>query len=378
MILLLGSTSYVGQAFARALRRRADPFIPLSRDAFDYSRFEFLFDYVRKVRPELVINAEDHTGMTECSNAEGGGQDNETTGQRDYGIREMEWWSDGEEEEDGEKQKGGGREEGGVMECEEGQMRAEVGRLEMLNANSLLPQTIARVCGMTNTPWGHVTSGSIYTGAKVFDQRTLRVEKDLSCSAVRRLFEAHPERFCGFTELDEPNFSFRRPPCTFYSGTKALAEELVRNESQSYIWRLRLPYNQHDDRRNLLWRLQDGLQLCDAVNSLSHLDECVGACLNLWERHRPFGIYNVVNPGVVSTHEILQMIQRILKPPRQFQLLVYESEPRAASARTSPPDCILDVSKLLSTGVTLRDVRESLERSLRKWERQPSSLRTFA
>jgi dTDP-4-dehydrorhamnose reductase len=57
MILLLGATSYVGQTFARALRRRKDSFIPLSRNAFDYTRFEFLFDYIRKVRPELVINA---------------------------------------------------------------------------------------------------------------------------------------------------------------------------------------------------------------------------------------------------------------------------------------------------------------------------------
>jgi len=57
MILLLGATGYIGQAFARALRRRKDSFIPLSRNAFDYTRFEFLFDYVRKIGPDLVINA---------------------------------------------------------------------------------------------------------------------------------------------------------------------------------------------------------------------------------------------------------------------------------------------------------------------------------
>jgi dTDP-4-dehydrorhamnose reductase len=339
MILLLGSASYIGQAFAGALRHRKDPFIPLSLDTFDYTRFEFLLDYVRKTRPELVINAEDHPGATGFSSAEGGARNADGIG---------------------------------------GEELVKPERLKMLKANSLLPQTIARVCGMTNTPWGHVSSGSIYRGAKVLGQRTLSVEEDLSCPVVRRLFEAHPERFRGFTELDEPNFSFRRPPCTFYSGTKALAEELVCNESQGYIWRLRLPFNEQDDRRNLLWRLQDGPKLFDAAHSLSHLDECVGACLNLWERRGPFGIYNVVNPGAVSTQEILQMIQRILKPRRQFQLWVYESELHSAQVETSPPDCILDVSKLLSTGVKLQDVRGALERSLRKWERQSSSLRTFA
>src|SRR6266850_6509289 len=66
MILLLGATGYVGQAFARALRSRKDSFIPLSRSAFDYTRFEFLFDYIRKVGPELVINADEvNDGMME-------------------------------------------------------------------------------------------------------------------------------------------------------------------------------------------------------------------------------------------------------------------------------------------------------------------------
>jgi len=345
VILLLGSTGFVGQAFARALRRRADPFIPLSRDAFDYTRFEFLLDYVRKTRPELVINAEDDAGVGE-------------------------FWSDGA------IPNAGCRIQHSERRIDEGNSEPE--RLEMLKANSLLPQTIARVCGMTNTPWGHVSSGSIYAGAKLFEQGTFRVEEDLSSPAVRQLFAAHPERFRGFTELDEPNFSFRHPPCTFYSGTKALAEELVRNQSQSYIWRVRLPFNEKDDPRNLLLRLQDDLRLCDAVNSLSHLDECVSACLELWERRGPFGIYNVVNPGAVSTHDILQMVQRILKPSRRFEPIIYESGPRAASLRTWPPDCILDVSKLLSTGVNLRDVRRALESSLRKWERHASSLRNLA
>ena len=107
MILLLGAASYVGQAFARALRGRKDLFIPLSQETFDYTRFEFLFDYVRKLKPELVINAAEHSG-----NGNGDSSDED--------------------------------------------------RLAMLQANTLLPQTIARVCAMTNTQVGHVSSGSIY------------------------------------------------------------------------------------------------------------------------------------------------------------------------------------------------------------------------
>src|ERR1700730_6509134 len=129
MILLLGATSYVGQGFARALRRRKDSFIPLSRNAFDYTRFEFLFDYVRKVNPDLVINAAD---CAEKPNGDSG----------------------------------------------------EADRTEMLQINTLLPQTIARVCSVTNTPFGHVSSGSIYSGAKIAENGGVRIEDELGGAAA--------------------------------------------------------------------------------------------------------------------------------------------------------------------------------------------------
>src|SRR5258708_4953287 len=103
MILLLGASGYIGQAFARELRRRGSCFIPLTRKAIDYSQFGLLFDYVRKMRPTFVINAAGYPGKPN------------------------------------------------VEAC-------EPAREETLYANTLLPQTVARVCLMTNTPWGHVSS----------------------------------------------------------------------------------------------------------------------------------------------------------------------------------------------------------------------------
>jgi len=62
MILLLGSSGYVGQAFATELRRRGHGFIPLTRKAINYGDFNLLFDYVRKVKPEFIINAAGYRG----------------------------------------------------------------------------------------------------------------------------------------------------------------------------------------------------------------------------------------------------------------------------------------------------------------------------
>jgi len=313
MILLLGASGYVGQAFSAQLRRRRWSFIPLTRRAIDYTSFDILFDYVRKMRPEFIINA---AGYAPNPNVD-------------------------------------------VCESE---------REEALCANALLPQTVARACLMTNTTWGHVSSGSIYTGAKVADRGRMRIERDLNQPEMRELFAEHPEQIYGFTEWDEPNFSFRHAPCNFYSGTKALAEEAIRGVGQSYIWRPRMMFNEFDEPRNLLSKLQHYDRVYDNVNSISHLDEFVRACLELWERQAPFGIYNVVNPGAIATQRIMEMIQKILKPVRHFEFWENDGEFYRCQAKVPRSNCILDASKLLSHGVKMRPVEVALADALERWQ----------
>ena len=55
----------------------------------------------------------------------------------------------------------------------------------------------------------------------------------------------------GWTENDAPNFSFRSPPCSFYSGSKALGEEVLEGAENCYIWRLRIPFNEETKSKKL-------------------------------------------------------------------------------------------------------------------------------
>jgi dTDP-4-dehydrorhamnose reductase len=313
MILLLGATGYFGQAFATELRRRGKRFVPLTRRAFDYTNFDLLFDYVRRMRPEFLINAAGYAGRPNVD-------------------------------------------------------AAEDARQEVFNANVLLPQTIARVCLLTNTPWGHMSSGCIYTGAKVIEHGTVRIENDLSRSEVRRAFAAHPEQFLGFTEQDEPNFSFTNGTSNVCSGTKVLAEEALRSSTNSYIWRPRIPFNERDEPCNLLSKLLRYPKIYDSVHSLSHLEDTIRACIDLWELQAPFGIYNVTNPGAISTRQVVQMIQRILKPNRFFEYWIDDEEFYRDGARAARSNCILDVSKLLGAGIHMRPVENAIEDSLRNWK----------
>lgn len=347
MITLLGGTGYIGQAFAAELEGRGQEFEILSRNKIDYTRFDVLLDYLKSRKPAFLVNAAGFTGKPN------------------------------------------------VDQC-------EVARAETLLGNTLFPQTVAHACRATHTPWGHVSSGCIYAGAKVEENGEIRVEKDLMRPEIqRRLRESEADfRILGFTEEHEPNFSFRNPPCSFYSGTKALAEEAILHcgmrigewkmedrrwefgdgisqmgdgsleMGDAYIWRLRIPFDEFDNSRNYLSKLQRYSKVYDNVNSISHRRDFVRACLDLWERRAPFGIYNVTNPGFVTSGEVVQMIRKILKPDREFEFWGSDEEFYREAARTPRSNCVLDSGKLLRAGIQMRPVQEALDAALRNWKEE--------
>jgi dTDP-4-dehydrorhamnose reductase len=317
MILLLGASGYIGQAFAVELKRRKLGFTPLARAEVDYSRFEVLLKFMRERKPAFVINAAGYIGkpnVDACENA----------------------------------------------------------KAETLLGNVVLPVVIAHACLEAGVPWGHVSTGCIYNGAKIRDDAGhWQLEPELNKPDVRELFLRSPERFRGYTEDEVPNFSFRHPPCSFHNGTKVLAEEAILGVGQNYIWRLRIPFDEFDSPRNALTKLQKYPKVYENVNSFSHRGDFVRACLDLWERRAPFGIYNVTNPGGISTRHIVEKIERILEPARPFEFFADDNQFYTTGVKAPRSNCILDTTKLLSTGVQMRPVSDAFEDALQRW--QPAS-----
>lgn len=313
MILLLGASGYIGEAFATELQRRKIKFIPLARKQVDYTRFDLLLKFIRAKKPSFVINAAGYTGKPN------------------------------------------------VDAC-------ELDKAGTLQGNTLFPAAVAHACAAAKIPWGHVSSGCIYSGAKVFEKGKTRVEKDFTKPELRALVEKSPDKIRGFTETDTPNFSFRDGPCSFYSGTKALGEEAIANIGESYVWRLRIPFDEFDNARNYLSKVQRYPKVYDNINSISHRADFVKACLDLWELRAPFGTYNVTNPGFVTTRHVVEAIEKILNPKRKFEFWASDEEFYKVAAKTPRSNCVLDVSKLLAAGVKIRGVEEALEDSLQNWK----------
>src|SRR5262249_42792020 len=145
------------------LQRKGIPFRNLRRADLDYSNPAVLLAALQADRPEFLINAAGYTGKPN------------------------------------------------VDAC-------ELHKTECLFGNAVLPGLIAQACAAAGVPWGHVSSGCIYSGERPGGG--------------------------GFRETDTPNFTFRTNHCSFYSGTKAMGEEVLGGQSGLYLWRLRIPFNE--------------------------------------------------------------------------------------------------------------------------------------
>ncbi len=287
MIYLLGGSGYVGQAFQEHLVGKGIAFKSIARAQLDYADPVKLAAAMVADKVSFLINAAGYTGKPN------------------------------------------------VDACEKD-------KTNCLFGNAVLPGRIAEACAAAGVPWGHVSSGCIYTGARADG--------------------------LGFTEEDAPNFTFRQNNCSFYSGTKALGEEILAQVPDVFIWRLRIPFDCRNTPRNYLTKLMSYETLLDATNSISQLHEFVAACFACWEKRVPFGIYNVTNPGQVTTREVVGMIQESGVCKKEYRYFNDEADFMKRAALTPRSNCVMSSAKLAAAGIVMTPVREAIHQALAQWQ----------
>lgn len=285
MILLLGGTGYVGQAFAANLQKQGLDFVAPSHAELDAASKEGFAAAVKDLRPKFVINAIGFTGRPNI---------------------------DGTEQE----------------------------KLHCLATNTYAPGVIAEVLADQHIPWGHVSSGCIFDGARP---------------------DGSP-----FTEEDKPNYA--HPAASFYARTKAMAETVLLDHPNCIIWRLRIPFDQFDNDRNYLTKIMRYDRLLEVSNSISHLQEFAQAGIETLVRRLPGGVYNVTNPGIVTTSEVAEAIQRHGLHDKPFHYFSGEQDFLAKPGRVKRASCLLSSQKLADAGIQLREVHEAIEWSLNNWQ----------
>jgi dTDP-4-dehydrorhamnose reductase len=283
--VIVGSNGFVGKAISNFLRAHKINFSECLRSEFDASCSFDLRNFLKNSLVTHVVNAAGFTGKPN------------------------------------------------VDACEEA-------KYDCLQGNAVLPGIIREVCEDLKIPWGHVSSGCIYSGRRPDGN--------------------------GWTEDDEPNFSFRSPPCSFYSGTKALGEEVLEGAENCFVWRLRIPFNHGASPRNYLQKILSYENLLEAENSVSHLDEFCKKCVECFTKDIEPGVYNMTNSGSITTTQVTEWMIEEGLTNKNFQFFESEDDFMQKAAKTPRSNCVLDTSKAEKAGIGMRPVEEAMIDSIRK------------
>jgi len=209
-----------------------------------------------------------------------------------------------------------------------------------IKGNILLPILLKDICESFEIIYGHISTGCLYNGSS--------------------------KQTSGFSEEEEPNCKFENNNCSFYTGTKVLAEEIVKTYPKNYIWRIRLPFeNIHND-RNYISKILKYDTLITEKNSLSNKIEFVNACVQSIIKEIPFGIYNITNTGSISAIEVVSKIKKYIMSEKKSKFITMDQFYKTISSMPRS-NCITDNKKILSCGIKMSEVNESIEKCLKEW-----------
>ncbi|RWR80717.1 bifunctional dTDP-4-dehydrorhamnose 3,5-epimerase/dTDP-4-dehydrorhamnose reductase [Cinnamomum micranthum f. kanehirae] len=157
----------------------------------------------------------------------------------------------------------------------------------------------------------------------------------------------------GFKEEDTPNFIG-----SFYSKTKAMVEELLKNYENVCTLRVRMPISSDlSNPRNFITKITRYDKVVDIPNSMTILDELLPISIEMAKRNLT-GIWNFTNPGVVSHNEILEMYRDYIDPSFSWKNFTLEEQAKVIVAPRSNNE--LDASKLKGEFPELLSIKESL------------------
>ncbi len=143
----------------------------------------------------------------------------------------------------------------------------------------------------------------------------------------------------GFVEEDKPNFDK-----SFYSYTKIMTENILKEFDNVLILRIRMPLSDELHPRNFITKITKYNKVVNIPNSMSILSDLL-PIIPLMIRDRKVGVYNFTNPGVISHNEILSLYKEYVDHDFEWKNFTLEEQDKILKAGRSN-NC-LDVTKLI-------------------------------
>ncbi|CAA7014886.1 unnamed protein product [Microthlaspi erraticum] len=255
--------------------------------------------------------------------------------------------------------------------CEKQGIAFEYGKGRLEDRSSLLQDILnvkpshvfnaAGVTGRPNVDWceSHKTEtiranvAGTLTLADVCREHSLLL-MNFATGCIFEYNESHPlGSGIGFKEEDTPNFTG-----SFYSKTKAMVEELLKEFDNVCTLRVRMPISSDlNNPRNFITKISRYSKVVNIPNSMTVLDELLPISIEMAKRNLR-GIWNFTNPGVVSHNEVLEMYRDYIDSDFKWANFTLEEQAKVIVAPRSNNE--MDASKLKKEFPELLSIKESL------------------
>ncbi|MED6138761.1 Rhm1p [Stylosanthes scabra] len=157
----------------------------------------------------------------------------------------------------------------------------------------------------------------------------------------------------GFKEEDKPNFIG-----SFYSKTKAMVEDLLKNYENVCTLRVRMPISSDlSNPRNFITKISRYNKVVDIPNSMTVLDELLPIAIEMAKRNLK-GIWNFTNPGVISHNQILELYRDYIDPKFKWENFNLEEQAKVIVAPRSNNE--MDASKLKKEFPEMLSIKDSI------------------
>lgn len=167
----------------------------------------------------------------------------------------------------------------------------------------------------------------------------------------------------GFLEKDKPNFFG-----SSYSIVKGYTDRLMHELYDKDVLnvRIRMPITSEVCNRNFITKITNYKKICSIPNSMTVLDNLLPVMIDLALRGTT-GTINLVNPGVISHNEILEMYREIVDNNFVWENFTIEEQNEILDSKRSN-NC-LDTSLLESISVEVKPIKEAVREILLKMKK---------
>lgn len=169
----------------------------------------------------------------------------------------------------------------------------------------------------------------------------------------------------GFKEEDAPNFFG-----SSYSIVKGFTDRLFHNQdifNNTLNLRIRMPINDDlSSSRNFITKITSYTKICSIKNSMTVIPDVLPIMVDMIRKQKT-GTINLVNPGVISHNEILDMYREIVDPDFKYENFTLEEQGKILKSDRSNNK--LDTAALEKEYFIL-PIYESVQRVLKRMKKQ--------